>query len=215
MQPETAILENPAAPPPTPLIVFGRDDEGKGKPHASRFDAQDAALAENAAGLMGMRVLRVDSDELVKLAAGLPAGRVFASGRGFVPFVKAELFAKLEAAPGAFTPARPPDAPEPGPSKPKGGRSAGTSADPAGDPPDAAGGSARKPVDYGSIGVGSAVLAAEEGAPNVWYVASVVSRRGDHLFEMRWAGDWSDYPLFVRRREHLALLPPGFKLDAR
>lgn len=96
---------------PLPVVVFGRDD--KGKPHASRFRAADAELAEKAAGLMGMRVLRVASDEQETLAAKLPPGRVFASGRGFVPFVKAELLAKLEAAPGAFAPDRPMPSPAP------------------------------------------------------------------------------------------------------
>ena len=41
---------------PTAVVVFGHDD--KGKPHASAFAASDAELAEKAAGLMGMNVLR-------------------------------------------------------------------------------------------------------------------------------------------------------------
>ncbi len=125
MQNDTAILEAVTSP----VIVFGRDD--KGKPHASRFDAAEAPLAEKAAGLMGMQVLRIASDEAVTLAATLPPGRIFASGRGFVPFVKAELFAKLAAAPGAFAPARPADdAAAKALSKPKGGRRAAAGARP-------------------------------------------------------------------------------------
>jgi hypothetical protein len=79
-----ANAETPAA---TALIVFGRDNGGK--PHASRFDASEAELAEKAAGLMGMQVLRPETGEQRALAAKLPKGRVFASGRAFVPFVKA------------------------------------------------------------------------------------------------------------------------------
>src|SRR4051794_40774982 len=66
------------------VIVFGRDEAGKA--HASWFDQSEAALAEKAADFMNLRVLRVQTDEHRVLAAQLPHGRVFASGRAFVPF---------------------------------------------------------------------------------------------------------------------------------
>ncbi len=193
----------------SPVVVFGRDD--KGKPHASRFDAAHAPLAERAAGLMGMRVLRIASEEAVKLAATLPPGRIFASGRGFVPFVKAELFAKLEAAPEAFAPDCPTDMPVSAPGKRKGSRRAVAGADAPAKPthaaPDAPG---TPPADWGSLTVGSLALAAEEGKPAVWYVATVVAERGDDLFELRWFEDSDgELPLIVRRREHLGLFPPA------
>ncbi len=193
----------------SPVIVFGRDD--KGKPHASRFEAAEAPLAEKAAGLMGMQVLRIASEEEVTLAATLPSGRIFASGRGFVPFVKAELFAKLAAAPGAFAPARPADdAAGKAPSKPKGGRRAVAGAEVAGgsaEPPDGPG---TPPADWAGLTVGSVALAAEEGKPAIWYAATVVAERGDDLFELRWLEDGDgELPLIVRRREHLGLFPPA------
>ena len=77
------------------IVVFGRDDAGK--PHASAFSHSDAQLAEKAAGLMGMRVLRLETDKARELAGRLPRGRVFASGRAFVPFVKAGLYDALAA----------------------------------------------------------------------------------------------------------------------
>ena len=77
------------------VVVFGRDEAGK--PHASSLGTSEAELAEKAAGLMGMRVLRLTSDEERELAAKLPRGRVFGSGRAFVPFVKVGLFDRLEA----------------------------------------------------------------------------------------------------------------------
>ena len=77
------------------VVGFGRDEGGK--PHASRFEASEAELAEKAARLMGMHVLRPETDEGRALAARLPRGRVFASGRGFVPFVKAGLYEALAA----------------------------------------------------------------------------------------------------------------------
>src|SRR4051794_11571913 len=81
--------------PATALVVFGRDNAGK--PHASRFEPSEAELAEKAAGLMGMQVLRPETDEQRALAAKLPKGRVFASGRAFVPFVAAGLYGPLAA----------------------------------------------------------------------------------------------------------------------
>lgn len=193
----------------SPVVVFGRDD--KGQPHASRFEAADAPLAEKAAGMMGMQVLRIASEEAGTLAATLPLGRIFASGRGFVPFVKAELFAKLAAAPGAFKPATPPaGAAGTASSKPKGGRHAAAGAEAAGGPAEPADRPGAPPADWAGIQVGSLVLAAEEGKPAVWYVATVVADRGEDLFELRWLeDDDGEVPLFVRRREHLGLFPPA------
>ncbi len=162
------------APPPAllPLAVFGRDDAGKA--HASRFEATHAALAEKAAGLMGMRVLRLATPEHQTLGAKLPAGRVFESGRAFVPFVKGALFEQLDATAEAFTPARPTDAEVPAPPAPrkaKGARSAQGADKPSGDTEKAAKELAAPPTDPTMIAVGHIVLAAEENALEVWYLA--------------------------------------------
>ena len=69
------------------IVVFGRNDVGK--PRAAAFGHSDAQLAEKAAGRMGMRVLRLETDKARELAGRLPRGRVFASGRVFVPFGRA------------------------------------------------------------------------------------------------------------------------------
>ncbi|KQT64483.1 MULTISPECIES: hypothetical protein [unclassified Aureimonas] len=82
-----------ALPTSASLIVLGRDDAGK--THASWFDADEAELATKAAGLMGMQALEIADDALRGAAAGLPHGRVFASGKAFVPFVKAATFEAL------------------------------------------------------------------------------------------------------------------------
>jgi hypothetical protein len=79
----------------TAIVLFGLDD--RGKPHASAFDAANAELAQKAAGLMGMRVLRPETDDQRALAAKLPRGRVFESGRAFVPFVKRPIYESLAA----------------------------------------------------------------------------------------------------------------------
>src|SRR5215211_5202766 len=56
--PETTPAKTGLAAPA--LVVFGRNEAGKA--HASWFDHSEAALAEKAADLMGLRVLRVRTD---------------------------------------------------------------------------------------------------------------------------------------------------------
>src|ERR671913_1208114 len=75
------------------FVVLGRDAQGK--PHASRFADADMDLAAKAADLMGYRAVRVEEPSLRALAANLPLGKVFASGKAFVPFTKAETFDRL------------------------------------------------------------------------------------------------------------------------
>ena len=77
------------------LVVLGLNIDGK--PHASRFAEPDAPLLQRAAELMGFHVIRVppDNDELYGLAEGLPVGKIFATGRAFVPFVARPVFDKL------------------------------------------------------------------------------------------------------------------------
>ncbi len=83
------------------VVVFGRDEAGK--PHASWFDAQSADLAIKAADLMNMRVLRVKTEEQKALARQLARGRVFATGRAFTPFARANLYSKLVEVAGGAT----------------------------------------------------------------------------------------------------------------
>ena len=87
------------------LVVFGRDDAGK--PHASLFGAADAELAIKAAGLMRFRVLPITTDEHRAVASGLAQGRIFASGRGFVPFCKEGAYTGFAAFPEALSAASP------------------------------------------------------------------------------------------------------------
>lgn len=194
---------HPATSTVTPgLIVFGRDD--KSRPHASRFAADEVEVAERAAALMGMHVLAVSKNEHQTLADGLPLGRVFDSGRAFVPFVKADLFDKLMAAAGL-------------PNSPQSIRAA---ARPAGSPPTAkgdqgssdapggAGGPHKPPCDWADIGIGSLVLATTGGPQEGWFEAVVMCTKADNHFELR----WRDFPLdenISRHRRELALLHPG------
>ena len=178
------------------LIVLGRDDSGK--PHASWFDEAEQKLAAKAAALMGMRALSVTSDEIRQLADRLPHGRVFASGRAFVPFVKETLFTELSAhltAPSAG------DGRDAGPET-----EASASGEPAGED-EAAG--APILLDWSKIVVGSLVLASE-GEGHGWYECIVQEVREADLFILVWR-DWPDEPQLVRRSKHIALLHPAYE----
>ncbi len=183
-------IDTPAPPLPAPatggeavVVVFGKDDAGK--PHASWFGTADAELAIKAAALMRMRVLPVTTDEHRAAASGLATGRIFDSGRGFVPFVKMAGYEAIAAFPEAYAPPPPVEAvPEP--------LAIATTA----------------PATWADIGVGALVLAAE--APTEpWFPSVVVETKGEGLFVLRWR-DFPDEASFVRRGEDLALLPPGF-----
>lgn len=182
------------------LIVLGKDENGKA--HASWFAADEAELAIKAAGLMGMAVLKIETEALFQQASKeLAKGKIFASGRGFVPFVKASVFDDLvKNLPGGKMPklkAVPkPDKPEKQ-AKAKGGSNKPSKATPALHP---------RPTDWGSIVKGSLVLAAEPDEP--WCEAVVVDTRADGILVLRWRG-YDGWPNVVRRREDVALLHPG------
>lgn len=76
------------------IIVFGPDDTGK--PHASTFTIDQRHEAIRAAGLMSFRALAIEGEPLISLAAKIPAGKVFSSGKGFVPFVKRDVGQQLD-----------------------------------------------------------------------------------------------------------------------
>ena len=79
------------------FVVLGIDMSDK--PHASRFAERDAPFVLRAAELMGFHVIRVapENTEPHAIAERLPLGRIFASGRAFVPFVGRSAFDKLAA----------------------------------------------------------------------------------------------------------------------
>ncbi len=194
---------------PFAVVVFGRGEGGK--PHASLFEPADAALAEQAAGTMGMRALRLATPEQQGLGVKLPVGRIFGrSGKAFVPFCAAAVFDQLEADPNAFSPERPPEADVPlaAPRKPKGARSAAAARVGIPDAQNATSRPGEPPADRAAITVGHRVLAAEVYDAELWYLAEVTALKGPDLLELRWSSEqWADEPPFVRHREHVALLP--------
>jgi hypothetical protein len=79
-----------------PVVLFGVDENGK--PKGARFPENQADLATKAAGHLNLRVLEIVGPDAIDLAARLSEGRIHANGRGFVPYIRRDLYAKLVAA---------------------------------------------------------------------------------------------------------------------
>lgn len=78
------------------IVVAGPDEEQR--PHAARFGQPDESQATKAAALMGFKIGLAQTPKALSLARGLPKGRVFATGRALIPYVKQEIFDEMQSA---------------------------------------------------------------------------------------------------------------------
>jgi hypothetical protein len=175
---------------PSPLVLFGIDN--RGKPKGARFGKEHASLALKAAGQLQLNVLASKDPKIAEIAARLPVGRVHATGRTFVPFIRRDLYDQLlaAAANGNAHSTSPPNGPS--------GASGST---PGGSTP-------HLPQNWQAIGIGDLVLF-QECLEDGWYEGIVVEAVGD-IFTLR----WRDYPRqrrFACHRLRLGLLYPGPK----
>lgn len=85
----------PAKPAGKTYVIFGTDEYAK--PRGARFAAEFPELLAEAAEALRMRLVEVKAadEELAEVAAKLPAGRLNASGKGVVPYIKGELYTDL------------------------------------------------------------------------------------------------------------------------
>ena len=173
---------------PLPLVLFGIDT--RCKPKGARFRKEHASLAMKAATQLQLKVLTSSDPKIAEIAARLPVGRVHATGRTFVPFIRHDLYDKLVAAAanGNTHSASPPN-----------GSSGASGSTPGGSAP-------HLPRNWREIGVGDLVVANQD-RDDGWYEAIVVEANGDML-----TTGWRDYPRerrIVRHRLRLGLLYPG------
>jgi hypothetical protein len=178
---------------PSPLVLFGIDS--RGKPQGARFRKAHASLALKAATQLQLNVLASNDPKVAEIAARLPVGRVHATGRTFVPFIRHYLYDKLlaAAANGNAPSASPPN-----------GSSGASGSTPGGSAP-------HPPQNWREIGVGDLVVA-QQGVDDGWYEAIVVEANGDMLTTR-----WRDYPRerrMVHHRRRLGLLYPGPRPNA-
>jgi hypothetical protein len=141
----------PPKPPAKVYILFGADEYAK--PRAARFSAfsaEDTALLAKAAASLHVRLVEVANPDLAEVAPKLPAGRLHASGKGLVPYIKGDLYLDLIAANlnGEDLPASPDPTPQ------------------------------EIPGSWDDIGPGHVVIAKETSECG-WWDAVVVERTGD------------------------------------
>jgi hypothetical protein len=180
------------------FIMLGLDD--KAKAHASWFAVHQADAAATAAGLMDMALIKVNS-KLVDIAATLPQGKLFESGKAFVPFVKRSTYdllathlgedyvaaaaQRVEAAAAAAADYSKASKGEPAPRS--------------------------YPDHWSKIAAGDTVLASE-GHDDGWWEATVVAQQEDGSYLLRWT-DWPELDQFVRSITQLGLLHPKFTAE--
>lgn len=78
-----------------PLFIYGIDPDGK--PRGARYNTVRDDLI-NAAFDLKCRIVRPIPDQLATIAAKLPLGRIYASGKAFIPIIKRPLYDKLKEA---------------------------------------------------------------------------------------------------------------------
>lgn len=172
------------------VIVFGRDGN---KARASWFPGEQSSAAERAADMMGMNALKISNDDVRQLATKMPKGRLFDSGKAFVPFVQAAVCEQLVthlAGPEKIRPRVVASAEDD-----NGGETGGFK--PGNVSPK------HFPKDWSDLKVGSLVLATE-GDGEGWYESVVVAVK-DRQLTLRWR-DYPAEPNFTRPPERLALL---------
>jgi hypothetical protein len=81
------------ADPKSVLLVLGYDKDGK--PCGARFTGADPDLVAKAAKVMALEVYDVTSSEVAEAAKKLPAGQLYANGRGFVPNVAQAVYSAV------------------------------------------------------------------------------------------------------------------------
>jgi hypothetical protein len=161
------------------LFVLGYDDQQK--PRGARFVDANASLVAKAAQLMDLNVYEAADDDLADLAQKLPVGRLYSTGKGFVPNIRQTLYSEIVAAL-AITP--------------------GAARSAAEDLPTVASG---LPKTWDEIGAGHLVIA-QESAENGWWEAICIRRDGDML-TLRFR-DYPKLPKFARHKTAVALICP-------
>src|SRR5262249_40228071 len=78
---------------PAALIVLGYDDQQR--PCGARFQDADLKLVTEAAKAMGFSLYSAASSAIGTLAKKLPVGRLYATGKGFVPNIRQTLYSQL------------------------------------------------------------------------------------------------------------------------
>jgi len=168
------------------LFVFGIDETGKAR--GARFAEFNSKIATVAAE-MKLTSVHPASAAFTEIGMKLPAGRLYASGKAFVPPIRRDLCEKLKAALAA-----------------PGDESHAHGPLPAGKPGSV--GAGGLPRDWDSIAVGHVVLVEDDSPEDYGWWPCVVLSRDDQILTLR----LRDYPkqgTYVRNIAQVALINPG------
>ena len=165
----------------SPLIVLGFDEQQK--PRGAKFVDAKLDLVTKAADLMGLKVYEATAEEVAELAKKLPAGRLYANGRGFVPNIRQALYSDLVVALALE------------------GQAALSKNGDKDSLPAARG----LPRSWDEVAAGHLVIA-QESLEYGWWEAIVLARNGD-TFTLQYR-DYPHLPKFVRHRSSVALMCP-------
>ena len=158
------------------LVMFGTDEHAK--PRAARFTSASVTVVTKAAQAMQLKFAEVTTEAQAEVAQKLPTGRLYSTGKGFVPPVRRELFAKLLAAFGIEA---------------------------VGDTPRAASADHVYPASYDEIAPGHLVLV-QESLKYGWWEAIVLERNAENV-TVKWR-DYPKAPPFTRHFDAVALIRP-------
>ncbi|WP_128935502.1 hypothetical protein [Bradyrhizobium zhanjiangense] len=172
------------------LFVFGLDEDGK--PRGARF-AEFNEKVVSAAAQMKLASVHPASPAVTEIGMKLPVGRLYASGKAFVPPIRRDLLGKLKAAldvPGDESQVQQP-APAPSPEKANEGAVV----------------AAGLPRTWESIAVGQLVLVEDDDPGFGWWPCLVTQRQGQVLtLRLR---DYPDKGTYVRHIAQVGLVNPG------
>lgn len=188
------------------LIVFGRDETRKA--HASVFLLPEVEAAESAARLMGMHSHRVEPGEAPEIVMRLPAGKLFDSGKAFVPFVKSEVYTRIAALAGVADERDSGSGDDKGADSPE-NASAGSSEAltglAAGDGGGGAAGGNSSDL-WAKLAVGDMVLASE-GPDEGYFEARIMKAKAKGIFTLKFR-DYPEAPQVDRSYYQLGLIHP-------
>lgn len=176
-----------------PFIVFGLDENGK--PKGARFHFNQFEPASKAAASMEMQIHEARTPDLAELAKKLPAGRIYARGKSFVPYIKRDLYDKLHEATGGL--AREQAVAEHERPLTRAELEQSGKAIPAGPP---------LPHSWNELVAGQMVLA-QASLEDGWFECIIVERTADVL-TLRWR-DYPKYKPFPKHIAAVALVNPG------
>lgn len=172
-----------AEPVKAPFIVYGSDESGK--PKAGRFAHTQFELASQAAVSMDLGIYEALTADVLELAKKLPAGRIYARGKAFIPYIRRDLYDKLCELAGT---------PMKNNAAQRGSKDRNNSEPPV------------PPRTWDEIAAGHTVLV-QESRQDGWWECVVVSRLEDML-TLRWR-DYASHPPFPLHIASVALINPG------